>query len=62
MFDKGDCAIDPNTKKVFFRESLLREDLDLKEFDGKKIEGFINEINCSNFSESWRQFERNKIE
>ena len=58
MFDKGDCAIDPVTRMICFKENVLDIDSDIKEFHGKVINDFVSDINWPNLSERWKAFKK----
>ncbi|CAI1192201.1 Uncharacterised protein [Serratia fonticola] len=62
MFDKGDCAIDPITRMIFFKENVLAIDSDIKEFHGKTIHGFVSDINWPSLSERWKAFAEKRYE
>ncbi|CUZ49198.1 HNH endonuclease signature motif containing protein [Serratia sp. K-E0102] len=60
MFDRGDCAIEPTTKKIFFIDRLLKMDSDITPLHGKVITAFIQDINWSSLSTRWSEFEKKR--
>lgn len=60
MLDSGDCAINPETKLIYFDEDLLNMDKDLRQFNKNKIEEFESDINWNGFRKHWSDFINNR--
>lgn len=56
LFDKGLCAIHPQTLCVYFCDELLAENEDLLPLEGQRIADTLKPINRDNLKERWEAF------
>ncbi|QIZ47714.1 HNH endonuclease signature motif containing protein [Dickeya zeae] len=56
LFDASQCAINPRTLKIYFAPSLLEDDKDLAEYDGKPIASTKKQIKVEYLQKRWAKF------